>query len=223
MNKKEAAKRIAELRKQIEHHRHLYYVLDMPQVSDAEFDELMEELKGFEGRYPDLITPDSPTQRVGAEPAEAFPSFPHPAPMMSLDSTNDEAGLMRFLDTCSRELDQADVPLVAEPKYDGLSIELVYVGGRLEVASTRGDGTTGEDVTSNIRTLTEVPLRLRETSIRVPGRLVVRGEIYMRKGEFDELNRRQAAAGEKVFANPRNAAAGSIRQLDPRIAASRGL
>lgn len=223
MTKPDAAKRAEALRLQIEHHNYRYYVLDEPEVLDAEYDELLRELRAIEAEHPDLVTPDSPTQRVGGQPRDGFATLPHEAPMRSLLSIFGEGEMRRFHETCTQELGRPDVPLVAEPKYDGVSIEIVYDGGRLIAAATRGDGTTGEDVTANVRTISEVPLRLRKDGHRIPDHLVVRGEVYMQKAEFAALNRRQEEAGGKVFANPRNAGAGSLRQLDPAVTAARPL
>ncbi len=223
MNKAEARKRAEELRQEVRHHNYRYYVLDDPEVSDAEYDELVGELRAIEAEHPDLVTPDSPTQRVGGEPREGFVTVRHEVPMRSLLSVSSEEAMARFYETCRRELDADTVPLAAEPKYDGVSVEIVYEGGALTTASTRGDGTTGEDITANVRTIPEVPLKLRTDRADVPGHLVVRGEVYMRKGEFAEFNRRQEEAGKKTFANPRNAAAGSLRQLDPQVTAERPL
>ena len=223
MTKAEAAKRAEALRAEIERHNYLYYVMDQPEVSDAEYDALLGELRAIEERFPDLVTPDSPTQRVGGQPGKGFKTRRHPLPMRSLLSIFGEDGMRRFDDTCRKELGREAVPLVAEPKYDGVSIEIIYDDGRLTSAATRGDGLTGEDVTGNVRTISEVPLRLRREGIAIPAHLVVRGEVYMQKQEFAALNRRQEEAGEKTFANPRNAAAGSLRQLDPRITAARPL
>jgi len=223
MAKSEAAKRAEELRREIEQHNYRYYVLDAPEISDAEYDDLVRELRAIEERWPDLVTPDSPTQRVGGRPREGFQAVRHETPMRSLLSIFDEAEMRRFSETCQEELGRKDVPLVGEPKYDGASIEIVYDKGRLSSAATRGDGATGEDVTANVRTISEVPLRLREGKVRIPDHLVVRGEVLMLKKEFAALNRAAEEKGEKVFANPRNAAAGSLRQLDPKITAARPL
>jgi len=223
MTKAGAAARAEALRTRIERHNYLYYVVDQPEVSDAEYDALMLELRAIEERFPELVTPDSPTQRVGGQPREGFAKIRHPLPMRSLLSIFGEDEMRRFYETCREELGREAAPLVAEPKYDGVSIEITYDDGRLVSAATRGDGVAGEDVTANVRTISEVPLRLRRDGIPVPAHLVVRGEVYMRKKEFAELNRRQEEAVEKTFANPRNAAAGSLRQLDPRITAARPL
>ena len=223
MTKPEARKRADALRRRIEHHNYRYYVLDDPQVSDAEYDELLAELKAIEEAHPDLVTADSPTQRVGGRPREGFEAIRHETPMRSLLSITSEEEMQRFIETCRKELTRDDVPLVAEPKYDGVSVELVYDRGRLVSASTRGDGTTGEDITANVRTIREAPLRLHDGKTKTPEHLVVRGEVYMEKKEFAEFNRRQEEAGRKTFANPRNAAAGSLRQLDPKVTAERPL
>jgi len=223
MTKPEAARRVEELRRQIEHHNYRYYVLDDPVVSDAEYDELMLEMRAIEAKWPDLVTPESPTQRVAGQPREGFATIRHEVPMRSLLSIFQEEEMRRFYETCQEELGEKTVPLVGEPKYDGVSIEIVYDGGRLTSAATRGDGTTGEDVTANVRTIAEVPLRLRKPDSPVPEHLVVRGEVLMFKEEFAELNRDAQEEGGKIFANPRNAAAGSLRQLDPRETAKRPL
>jgi DNA ligase (NAD+) len=219
----DAGARAEELRGELGEHNYRYYVLDAPTVSDKEYDDLLVELRAIEEKFPDLVTPDSPTQRVGGQPREGFATVRHEVPMSSLLSIFDEADMRRFYDTCQDELGRPDVPLVAEPKYDGLSLELVYDRGLLVSAATRGDGATGEDVTANARTIDEVPLRLREGAARAPEHLVVRGEVLMFKKEFAAFNRRAEEAGEKTFANPRNAAAGSLRQLDWRITATRPL
>ncbi len=223
MSRSEARSRADELREEISHHDHRYYVLDDPEISDAEYDELMAELEAIEDAHPDLVTDDSPTQRVGAPPREELGTVDHAAPMMSLRAIDDEDGFRHFVETCKRELDARELPLVAEPKYDGLSVELVYDDGRLVRAATRGDGFTGEDVTANVRTIGQVLLRLQSEGVRMPSHLVVRGEVYMDKQDFDDFNRAQERAGRKTFANPRNAAAGSLRQLDSDVTAERPL
>jgi DNA ligase (NAD+) len=223
-SKKEAEKAVKELREAIRYHNYRYYVLDDPVISDAEYDELMEKLSTLESKFPELQSPDSPTQQVGGEPREELGLVDHPSPMLSLKAVYDEEDVRDFDENCRGELGLETVEYVAEPKYDGLAVELIYEGRRLSVASTRGDGNTGEDVTANVRTINEVPLVLLiQDGVSVPNRLVARGEIYMRKDEFKELNRRQADAGERQFANPRNAAAGSVRQLDPNVTARRPL
>lgn len=216
--------RIEELRAELNFHNYQYYVLDKPVVSDAEYDRLMQELQELEAAHPELITPDSPTQRVGAAIREELGSVRHSLPMMSLQSIFSEAELRNFADTCCRT-SQAPVPYWAEPKFDGLAVELVYINGMLDVAATRGDGVTGENVTDNVRTIRQVPLRLhrRPEAGDLPDRLEIRGEVYMRIADFERLNERRSEAGEPLFANPRNAAAGSLRQLDSNITASRPL
>jgi DNA ligase (NAD+) len=224
MTRHEAQLRAEALRRQIEHHNYRYYVLDDPEAADAEYDALMVELRAIEERFPELVTPESPTQRVGGQPRDGFATLPHEMPMRSLLSIFGEDEIRRFYETCQEELGRKDVALAAEPKYDGTSIEIVYDGGRLVSASTRGDGTTGEDVTSNVRTIKGLPLRLREEGgVKVPEHLVVRGEVLIFKKDFLRLNAEAEEAGQKVFANPRNAAAGSLRQLDPKVTAARPL
>ncbi|MFC2077549.1 NAD-dependent DNA ligase LigA [Candidatus Bipolaricaulota bacterium] len=214
---------IRRLREALNRHNYLYFVLDAPEVSDAEYDALMRRLIALEADHPSLITPDSPTQRVGAPPSNGFGSAPHAVPMLSLANAFSEAELRDF-DRRVRALLSADpVRYVAEPKLDGLSIELVYREGRLVQGSTRGDGRTGEDVTSNLRTLRSVPLRLRTDELPAPAVLEVRGEVYVDKADLATLNKERDAAGLLPFANPRNLAAGSLRQLDPRVTAERPL
>ena len=223
-DKDKAREAVEELRDAIRYHNYRYYVLDDPVVSDADYDQLMQDLQELEERFPDLKTPDSPTQQVAGEPREELGLVEHPSPMLSLKAVYDEEDVRKFDDTCRSELERGTIEYVAEPKYDGLAIELVYEDGRLTVAATRGDGDTGEDVTANVKTIKEVPLKLRSPEgVPAPERLVVRGEIYMRKDEFEACNRQRAEEGEKSFANPRNAAAGSVRQLDPKITERRPL
>jgi DNA ligase (NAD+) len=218
-----AAERAAELREQIEHHNRLYYAQDAPEVSDAEYDELLNELRAIEAENPDLITPDSPTQRVGAAPLEKFAPVRHLQPMLSLANARNEEELrawdQRIRNLLAKERDVVELEYVIEPKIDGLAISLLYRDGRLERGATRGDGEIGEDVTHNLRTIKAIPLRLDGA----PPLIEVRGEAYMPRSAFAKLNEQRAAAGEPVFANPRNSAAGSIRQLDPQMAASRPL
>jgi DNA ligase (NAD+) len=217
-------KRIEELREQIRYHNHRYYVLDDPVISDAEYDALMNELMALERDRPELVTPESPTQRVGAAPVEAFGAVVHRVPMLSLDNAFTADDVADFDRRVKRLLaTEAEVTYVVEPKLDGVAVELVYDGGALTVGSTRGDGHTGEDVTQNLKTIRAIPLRLRGDSLPVPTLLEVRGEVYMEVARFDDLNRQRLEAGESPFANPRNAAAGSLRQLDPRITADRPL
>ncbi len=218
----EVVRRVAELRRAIDHHNYRYYVLDDPEIPDAEYDRLMAELKALEAQYPALVTPDSPTQRVGAEPLEAFGEVLHRVPMLSLENCFDEAELRAFVTRVRERLGVEEaIDFCAEPKLDGLAVSLRYEHGLLVQAATRGDGRRGEDVTQNVRTIRAIPLRLLGEEI--PPLLEVRGEVFMTREGFEALNRRQREQGEKPFANPRNAAAGSLRQLDPRITATRPL
>ena len=217
----EAAKRADELRRLIEHHNHRYYVLDDPEVSDARYDALLRELQQLEAAHPDLVTPDSPTQRVGGFVSREFAEVVHAVPMLSLDNAFSEQDVLDFDRRVRERLDVADVEYSAEPKIDGLAISVRYERGRLVQAATRGDGAKGEDVTANVRAIRSVPLRL--VGRHAPAVLEVRGEVFMTRRSFEMLNRRQSESGDKTFANPRNAAAGSLRQLDPSITASRSL
>lgn len=219
MEKKRAAGRIAELREIINEHNYNYYVLDKPTITDAEFDRLLNELVSLENVYPELITPDSPTQRVGGAPAQGFNSVKHLAPMLSLGNAFNEQELRDFDRRVKNSLGGDPVEYVVEPKIDGLAVSLLYENGLLLRGATRGDGETGEDITQNLKTIASIPLRLREA---LP-LLEVRGEAYMPKKEFARLNEERDEAGEPTFANPRNAAAGSLRQLDPRVTAERAL
>lgn len=217
-------KRDAEsLREQVRRHDHLYYVLDSPEISDDEYDRLLRRLQELEEAHPELVTADSPTQRVGAPPREDFGSVTRTIPMLSLANAFDEQEAIEFDERARRILgtDQK-INYLAEPKLDGISIELTYENGIFTIGSTRGDGSTGEDITANLRTIHSIPLRLTE-GLTIPARLDVRGEIYMKKTDFDDLNQRREAVGEQPFANPRNAAAGSMRQLDPNVTAQRPL
>ncbi len=215
---------IDELSNTLRYHNYRYYVLDDPLISDAEYDDLMRRLEELESRYPDLQAPDSPTQRVGGEPRDELGRVEHPMPMLSLKAVYEEDEAHSFDQRCRRELNNGSVAYIAEPKYDGVAIELLYEGGRLVQAATRGDGDTGEDVTANVKTINEVPLRLLDGDDRaLADQIIARGEVYMRKDEFEALNARLAEQGQTAFANPRNAAAGSLRQLDPNITARRPL
>jgi DNA ligase (NAD+) len=218
----EAVQRIEALRAEIRHHNHRYYVLDDPEIPDAEYDRLFAELQHLEAEHPELITPDSPTQRVGAEPRPELGEVRHAVPMISLDNAMNDERLVEFHRRLTVALPELDPVLyTAEPKFDGLAINLRYDSGVLVLAATRGDGTRGEDVTHNARTIPNVPLRLLGDGW--PEVLEVRGEVYMPRAGFDRLNARLEARGERPFANPRNAAAGSLRQLDPRLTAQRPL
>jgi DNA ligase (NAD+) len=215
-----AAQRIAELRREIDEHNYRYHALDQPVVSDATYDELMQALRQLEAQHPELVTAESPTQRVGATPSAAFASVVHGAPMLSLENAFADEDVAAF-DARAREANNGhEVEYVAEPKLDGLAVSLTYDHGRLLRAATRGDGTTGEDITANVRTLKCVPLQLRG---EVPARLEVRGEVFMPIAGFQKLNETQAARELKLFVNPRNAAAGALRQIDPKVTASRPL
>jgi DNA ligase (NAD+) len=220
--------RIEELRKEIHYHDYRYYVLDSPVISDAEYDRLMRELQELEVAHPELVTPDSPTQRVGGEPLDKFEKVRHPRPMLSLSDAFAEEELRAWLERISKllpeEVTPQDLQYVVEPKIDGLTVVLTYEDGLYVQGATRGNGVEGEDVTANLKTIKGVPLRIPVSpNGPPPARLVVRGEAYMPIDQFQKFNRRQAELGEKTFANPRNAAAGSVRQLDPRITASRPL
>ncbi len=220
----EVVSRVQKLREEINYHNYRYYVLDAPVVSDAEFDRLLKELTRLEEQYPGLVTPDSPTQRVGAAPLEKFETVRHRQPMISLENAFSEAEAREFDERLKRFLRAtADFHYVMEPKVDGCAIELVYENGRFTVGSTRGDGIRGENVTQNLKTIHTIPLMVLPAKEAAPELLEVRGEVYMDLREFEELNREREARGEPAFANPRNAAAGSLRQLDPNITAARPL
>lgn len=219
-----ASEAIERLRKTLRYHDYRYYVKDDPVITDTEYDQLMRTLQTLEERYPDLKTGDSPTQKVGGEPVAELGLVDHPIPMLSLKSITDDDEARDFDEMCRRELDTDIVTYTCEPKYDGLALELIYEDGVLIYGITRGDGQTGENVTENVKTLKEVPLKLLQRGEKpIPQRLVVRGEVYMRKDRFRELNQRRQEQGEKPFANPRNAAAGSMRQLDPKVTVRRPL
>jgi len=220
---KEIQERVEKLREEIRRYDYYYYVLNQPLISDAEYDKLFRELLELERQYPELVTPDSPTQRVGAPPAEEFAPVEHAIPMLSLANCFNDEELEEWDDRVRRMLGGEPVEYVCEPKLDGLSVELVYVDGVFTVGSTRGDGRVGEDVTRNLRTIKQVPLRLFPLNGKVPRLLEARGEVYMEKEAFRRLNEERERAGEPLFANPRNAAAGSLRQLDPNVTASRPL
>jgi DNA ligase (NAD+) len=216
-----AGDRIQRLREEIRRHEELYYVHDRPEIPDADFDALMRELQALEAEHPDLVTADSPTQRVGGRPVEGFATVTHLAPMLSLDNAYNEAELRAFDERVRKGLGTSDpVGYVAELKIDGLSIALTYEDGRLVRGATRGDGVRGEDVTQNVRTVRAIPLRLQDGP---PGRIEVRGEVYLSRRAFARINQEQQDAGEPLYANPRNTAAGTMRNLDPSLVARRGL
>ncbi|HLU61196.1 MAG TPA: NAD-dependent DNA ligase LigA [Gammaproteobacteria bacterium] len=216
------ARRIEELREAIRHHNYRYYVLDDPSITDAEYDRLMQELLRLEAQHPELVTPDSPTQRVGAAPSSQFGQVKHAVPMLSLSNAFSEQDVRDFDRRARERLDTVQpIEYTCEPKLDGLAVSLRYENGVFVQAATRGDGTTGEDVTANVRTIQSVPLRLAGEGW--PRLLEVRGEVFMSHAGFARMNREAAERGEKTFVNPRNAAAGSLRQLDPAVSASRPL
>ncbi len=219
----QAEQRLEQLRAAIRRHDHAYYVLDRPEISDAAYDELYRELVTLERAFPDLVTPDSPSQRVAGEVLAAFPEVRHLAPMISLESITDPDEVRRFDERIRKALPNLHVSYLVEPKFDGLSIEAVYENGRLSRVSTRGDGERGEGVTENVKTIRSVPLRLNTRAAPAPHVLSVRGEAIMHVRDFERLNDELARDGKPLFANPRNAAAGSIRQLDARITARRRL
>ena len=218
----QAARRIEQLREQLNHHSYLYYVLDNPEIPDSEYDRLYRELQQLENEYPQLITTDSPTQRVGEQPLEAFSQVTHRVPMLSLDNVFTEEELEAFIRRIQDRLELSEeIEFNAEPKLDGLAVSLIYQDGRFVQAATRGDGAVGEDVTQNVKTIHALPLRLIGKAF--PALLEVRGEVFMPKEGFNRLNTKALEKGEKIFVNPRNAAAGSLRQLDPKITAGRPL
>lgn len=214
----EARERVEFLRREIDRHNYRYHVLDQPEISDAEFDELLRELQQLEEKYPQLQDPDSPTSRVGGEPLASFETLEHKVPMLGLDNAFSEEDLIDFADRVKRLSGLEQLDYFCELKIDGLAVSLQYEEGLFKRGSTRGDGYSGEDITQNLRTIRQIPLKLpEEVSIEV------RGEVYINKKDFEKLNRRREEEGLMVFANPRNAAAGSVRQLDPRLAAKRPL
>ncbi|EKK4081160.1 NAD-dependent DNA ligase LigA [Cronobacter dublinensis] len=214
--------KLTQLRTTLRHHEFLYHVMDAPEVPDAEYDRLMRELRALEEAHPELVTPDSPTQRVGAAPLTEFSQVRHEVPMLSLDNVFDEASFLAFNKRVKDRLKSTDALVYCcELKLDGLAVSLLYENGLLVRAATRGDGTTGEDITLNVRTIRAIPLKLRGDNI--PARLEVRGEVFLPQAGFEKINEEARRTGGKVFANPRNAAAGSLRQLDPRVTAKRPL
>src|SRR5687768_6955728 len=215
-----AEKRIAQLRERIENANYEYHALDAPTMSDEAYDALMRELTELEAKHPELVTPESPTQRVGSAPSSRFAPVEHASPMLSLSNAFDEAEVRAFDQRVRRSLGRDDVAYVCELKIDGLAVNLTYQDGRFVQGATRGDGLVGEDITANLRTIKSIPLALRERS---PGRVDVRGEVYLPTAAFEATNRERAERGEALFANPRNAAAGAVRQLDPSATAKRNL
>ncbi|MDD5593121.1 MAG: NAD-dependent DNA ligase LigA [Candidatus Margulisbacteria bacterium] len=218
MDKLTAKKKIDRLREQIRHHDHLYYVLDKPEISDQAYDKLFKELEALEKQFPDLITSDSPTQRIGGEPLKAFKTVTHKTPLLSIDNVNSEEDLLDFDRRVREALGKEKIEYVAELKIDGLAVSLIYKKGKFTQGSTRGDGVHGEDITHNLRTVKAIPLSLNEAVD-----LEVRGEVYLPYDDFVKLNEARKDKDEAIFANPRNAAAGSIRQLDPKVTAGRPL
>ena len=216
----EVKEKIEKLRAEINHHNYRYYVLDSPEISDAEYDELMRELKQLEDEYPQFLTPDSPTQRVGAAPVEAFGVVEHPLPLLSLGNAFSQEELLAWYTRTSKLVGGRQFDFACEHKIDGLAVALTYVNRQLTTGATRGDGFRGEDITQNLRTIRSIPLSVPKEA---PPRFEVRGEVFLPKAGFHKLNQERAAEGLPLFANPRNAAAGSVRQLDPRITAKRPL
>jgi DNA ligase (NAD+) len=223
MNRADVAQRLMELREQIRHHDYLYYAEAKPEVSDAEYDALMRELRQLEAEFPDLVTPDSPTQRVSGTPIEAFQSVEHRVAMLSLDNATTPEDLREFEARITRALPGQRFTYVCEPKIDGLGVALLYARGRLVRGATRGDGRVGEDITANLRTIGSLPLSLKSGPLAELEDLEVRGEVYMPRADFEQLNRGLEEAGEATFANPRNAAAGAVRQKDPAVTRRRPL
>ena len=213
--------RVEELRSQISYHDHRYHVLDQPEISDAEYDDLMRDLRSLEESYPQLITPESPTQRVSGEPVAAFGIVEHPVPLLSLGNAFSEEELRAWHGRASKLADTNAFAMVCEPKIDGLAVALVYERGRFAVGSTRGDGRRGENITQNLRTIKTIPLKV--SAKRLPALFEVRGEVFMTRAGFERMNEERAERGEPLFANPRNSSAGAVRQLDPRITATRPL
>jgi len=220
-NDENIKKKIEKIREEIRYHNYRYYIMDNPLISDAEYDQLMAELLNLESKYPHYITPDSPTQRVGAEPVSEFPTVRHLTPMLSLSNAFSDEELFAFDQRIKRMIEEREIEYIVELKIDGLAVALIYEDGKLIRGATRGDGITGEEITGNLKTIKTIPLRL--LSEDVPSQLEVYGEVYMKKSDFQRLNEERAKKGESLFANPRNAAAGSVRQLDSRITAQRNL
>jgi len=224
MMKKNILARAEELRQQINYHNYRYHVLNSPVISDYEFDVLLRELQALENEHPEILTPDSPTQRVGGQPAERFERVPHPAPILSLGNAYDADEVRAWFERILKLDDRvAGTDFSVEPKLDGLTVVLHYEEGIFTMGSTRGDGEYGEDITSNLKTVRSLPLRIPigESDIEAPRRLVVRGEAIILRNAFEEMNRRLEQADERTYVNPRNAASGALRQLDSRLTATR--
>ncbi|MEE8045070.1 MAG: NAD-dependent DNA ligase LigA, partial [Thermodesulfobacteriota bacterium] len=223
ISKAQATKRINSLSKELEHHNYLYYIKNNPEISDYDFDTLLHELREIEALYPDLVKPDSPTQRVGGAVAEGFNSVPHRLPMMSIDNISTEEGAYDFDGRVKRllEIDE-DIQYIAEPKFDGVSASLTYENGLLIQGATRGNGLVGEEITANLKTINTIPLRLKGNK-NIPELIEIRGEVLYPIEAFKALNKELSEEGEPIFANPRNAASGAIRQLDSGITAKRPL
>ncbi len=216
----QAQARAQELRRQIEHHNYLYYVMDSPEISDQEYDALLRELQTLENEHPELATPDSPTQSVGAEPLKAFGVVKHRRPLLSLGNAFTKDELREWHKRVSKLLSGETLTFVCEHKMDGLAIALTYENGQFSVGATRGDGEEGENVTQNLRTIRSIPLKVRGNAPRL---FEVRGEVFLPKSGFEKMNKEREKEGLPLFANPRNAAAGSLRQLDPSVTAKRPL
>src|SRR5712664_3899418 len=220
MKRKEAERKIRQLREEIRKHDQLYYEEAAPIIADREYDRVYKELVDLETQFPDRVTPDSPTRRVGGKPLQAFEQVSHLIPMLSLDNTYSEEEVKNFYARIQRLLPDEKIPVVIEPKVDGVAVSLIYENGKLRQAATRGDGNVGDNITQNIRTIRSVPERLRDGA---PKLLEARGEVYMDKHGFEKLNDERKKAGLPLFANPRNAAAGSLKERDPAIVAKRPL
>ncbi len=223
-SKKKARKIIANLRDSIRYHNYRYYVKDDPLISDKDYDQLYKALNELEKRFPELQSPTSPTQRVGGDPLDEFENFEHPYPMMSLKAVHKTDEIKDFHDRNLRELNIDNIVYSMEPKYDGLAVELIYINGKMDVAATRGNGITGDNITENVKTIKEIPLKLIDRANKnFPDRLVLRGDVYIEKEEFNQMNEKRFKSGKDAFANPRNAASGSLRQLNPSVTAKRPL
>ena len=223
-SREEAKIEILRLREEVEKHNYHYHVLDSPKISDAEYDRLFRRLIDLEKAYPEFAAPDSPTQKVGSPHLDKFSTLRHTLPMLSLNNANDREEMKEFDEKIQRFLKiSTPIQYVAEPKIDGVAVELVYENGQLTVGSTRGDGSNGEDITRNLKTIRSIPLTLRKGEKDIPRRLEVRGEVYLSHEAFQKLNREREEEGQPLFANPRNAAAGSLKQLDSTITSRRPL